>query len=124
MSSKRQLVELILHTNLNNSIIGAKKKMPVRARNQSRRGVRSGYLAVEGQVGGFPCMVKDLTDDGAIVSLTGLMGIPSKFSLFIEPESVRYSCVVSMSKGNSVVVNFEAKEENLRYRDYVKRNAV
>lgn len=68
-------------------------------------------------------MVKDLTDEGATVSLTGLMGIPREFSLFVEPQSVRYSCAVTLTKGNSMKVVFKGKEENIRYRDYVRSSA-
>lgn len=95
----------------------------MRQNRSSRRSLRHGYLAVEGQEGGFPCMIKNLNDDGATISLTGLMGIPENFSLFVEPESVRYTCEVSATKGNSINVNFVEKQENIRFRDYLKRNA-
>ena len=69
-------------------------------------------------------MVKDLTCEGATLSLTGLMGIPQRFSLFIEPDAVKYACLAKTIRGNSVIVVFEGKEENQRFRDHVKKPAV
>ena len=90
---------------------------------QLRRARRHGYLVVNGQAGGFPCMVKDLSEDSATLSLTGLMGIPQRFSLFIEPDAIKYACVVKNIRGNSVAVSFESKEENKRFRDHMKKPA-
>lgn len=95
-----------------------------RANAQSRRARRHGYLVVNGQNSGFPCMVKDLTDQGAVISLTGLLGVPEIFSLFIEPDGIKYGCSVTGSRGNTISVSFSSKEENQRYRDQKKRNLV
>lgn len=117
------IVGIALHVTIENSPENKNKKPPMRQRSQSRRAARHGYLAVEGQIGGFPCMVKDISETGATISLTGLMGIPQNFSLFVEPESIRYSCAVTSTKGNSMIVTFNEKEENIRYRDYIRRSA-
>lgn len=105
------------------------KRLPTRMANgrvnaQSRRARRHGYLVVNGQTSGFPCMVKDLTDQGAVVSLTGLLGVPTTFSLFIEPDGIKYGCSVTGTRGNTISVSFSSKEENQRYRDQKKRSLV
>lgn len=95
-----------------------------RVNAQARRARRHGYLVVHGQDAGFPCMVKDLTDAGAVVSLTGLLGVPETFNLFIEPDAVKYGCSVIGTRGNTISVSFSSKEENQRFRDQRKRNLV
>lgn len=105
------------------------KRLPSRTQNsranaQSRRARRHGYLVVNGQNSGFPCMVKDLTDQGAVISLTGLLGVPDIFSLFIEPDGIKYGCSVTGTRGNTISVSFSSKEENQRYRDQKKRSLV
>lgn len=66
-------------------------------------------------------MVKDISDQGAVVSMTGLLGIPEEFYLFIEPDGIKYGCSVVNTKGNTMSVSFKSKEENQRFRDHNKK---
>ena len=79
------------------------------------------WLVVDGQTNGFHCILREFSTDGAQLTVSGLMGIPDHFSLYIEPDSVRYSCAVVLRKGNSVRVSFQNCEENVRFRDLAGR---
>lgn len=68
--------------------------------------------------GGTPvhCAVKDFSNSGAVLSMTGWMGLPSNFVLFIEPDTVRADCRVISRKGSSISVEFTTFEEGVRLR--------
>lgn len=86
-----------------------------------RRSNRHAYLVVDGQSQGFHCALREFSDTGAFLTISGLMGIPERFSLFVEPDSIKFDCVVSQLKGNSVRVAFTGRTENSRYRELKSR---
>ncbi len=77
---------------------------------------RLAYLVVEGQSHGFLCNLQQIGADSAHFTVSGLMGIPDHFSLYVEPDKIRYECEVVMKKGNAVRVRFNDREENVRFR--------
>lgn len=88
------------------------------ARTSGRAAVRIAWLVVDGQRQGFNCQIKSLDASGASLTVSGLLGIPERFSLFVEPETARFSCRVLESRGSHVRVAFESREDNVRFRDY------
>lgn len=90
-------------------------------RNESNRTNRLAWLVVDGQTQGFHCQLREFSTDGAQLTVSGLMGIPDQFLLYVEPDSLRFTCKVNLRKGNSVRVSFAQREENVRYRDFVGR---
>jgi len=79
------------------------------------------WLVVEGQTQGFHCTLREFSEDGAHLTVSGLMGIPETFSLYVEPDSIRFECRVILRKGSSVRVDFVDRLENARYRDIAGR---
>ena len=75
----------------------------------------------EGQASGFSCSLVNYAEAGATLSLQGLIGIPDRFSLYVEPDSVRHACRVVEKRGNTLRVSFESREENIRYRSALRR---
>ena len=74
-----------------------------------RRGApRLAFLTIEGQDKGLPCSLRDYTREGAVVTVSGWIGIPERFSLYVEPEGVRHQCRISARKGSAVRVIFES----------------
>ncbi len=92
-----------------------------RLRSSEKRTGRLAWLVVEGQSQGFHCTLNSLDGNGASLTVAGLMGIPDSFSLFVEPESIRYVCAVSERRGNFVKVTFTGQEDNIRFRDFAAR---
>lgn len=80
-----------------------------------------GWLVVDGQTQGFHCNLREYGEAGAQLTVSGLLGIPDTFSLFVEPDSIRYACRVLRRKGNSVEVEFTEAALNNRYRDFAAR---
>lgn len=79
------------------------------------------WLVVDGQAQGFHCNLRDYSESGAQLTVSGLMGIPETFLLFVEPDSIRYSCRVILQRGNTVKVEFTEAAPNNRYRDFTGR---
>lgn len=86
-------------------------------RADARRSNRLAWLVVEGQDQRFHAAMRDYAEDGAKLTVSGLMGIPDRFLLYVEPDSIRYDCNVLEQRGNTVRVAFTARAENVRFRD-------
>lgn len=97
---------------------GSLEKSPKRAMRKSlnKRMPRMGKVVFA--EGGTPvhCSVKDFSDNGAVLSMTGWMGLPSSFVLFVEPDTVRADCRVTKRKGSSISVEFTSVEHGIRLR--------
>ena len=91
-----------------------------RSRIEARRANRLAYLVVDGQTQGFHCTLREFSEEGAHLTVSGLMGIPEQFYLYVEPDAIKFKCAVNMRKGNSVRVNFVEREHNVRFRDLAK----
>ena len=85
----------------------AKSKQPV-PRIRSARTERLGYILFENQAARVPCRVREFSPAGAVLTMDGWMGVPEKFSLFVDPERSRYACKVISQRGNSARVCFAA----------------
>ncbi len=62
------------------------------------------------------CNVKNFTDEHATLTMSGWMGLPSSFTLYIEPDSIRTNCRVLSRKGSNIQVEFTEVEQGVRYR--------
>ena len=62
------------------------------------------------------CNVKNFSDSQATLTMSGWMGLPSNFTLYIEPDSIRTSCRVISRKGSNIQVEFTEVEQGVRYR--------
>lgn len=62
------------------------------------------------------CSVKNFSDDQATLAMSGWMGLPSSFTLYIEPDSIRTTCRVISRKGSNIQVEFTKVEQGVRYR--------
>lgn len=82
-------------------------KHPAR-RIRSARTERLGYILFENQTATVPCRVREFTQEGAVLTMDGWMGVPGSFSLFVDPERSRYACKVVSQRGNSARVSFAA----------------
>jgi hypothetical protein len=68
---------------------------------------RLAFLTVAGQDKGLACTLLEYTSAGAVITLSGWLGVPDHFSLYVEPEGRRHSCRIVVRKGNAVRVEFQ-----------------
>jgi hypothetical protein len=99
----------------------SKGKQVDRGRRDTRRTNRHAYLVVDGQNQGFHCALREYSDAGALLTVSGLMGIPDQFSLYVEPDSIKFECAVSQRRGSSVRVSFTSRTDKIRYREISAR---
>ena len=62
------------------------------------------------------CTVRDFSPSGAVVTMSGWLGLPSGFTLYVEPDGVRAECRIIRRKGNNIEVEFLSLDDNARYR--------
>ncbi|MCB1384493.1 MAG: hypothetical protein KDJ80_01020 [Nitratireductor sp.] len=82
-----------------------------------RRLNRLAWLVVEGQSQRFHASMREYDAAGATLTISGLMGIPDTFLLYVEPDAIRYRCSVRERRGNTVSVRFLSSTDNVRFRD-------
>ncbi|MEC9342953.1 MAG: hypothetical protein VYD64_03815 [Pseudomonadota bacterium] len=101
----------------NGSLPGARRPdADARMIARPRRGQRLGYLVVNGQSFPVPCTVRDFTAGSATLLLGGWLGIPDRFSLYVEPDEVRLECRVETRRGNAVTIAFDGLVSEARPR--------
>ena len=77
-------------------------------RKRSARTERLGYILFDNQTATVPGRVREFSQEGAVLTMDGWMGVPGSFSLFVDPENSRYACKVISQRGNSAKVSFAA----------------
>ncbi len=102
-------------------IIGAagttNKRRPQSSRNQlNKRLPRVGRVLFSPESAPVHCSVKNFSDDKATLSMSGWMGLPSSFMLYIEPDSIKTNCRVISRKGSNIQVEFTEVEQGVRYK--------
>ena len=102
-------------------IIGAEETTKRRRVNSNRNQLnkrlpRVGRVLFSPESAPVHCNVKNFTDDQATLTMTGWMGLPSSFTLYIEPDSIRTSCRVISRKGSNIQVEFTEVEQGVRYK--------
>ncbi len=105
-------------------IIGATEtitqKKPTRNRNQlNKRLPRVGRVLFSADSSPVHCSVKNFTEENATLTMSGWMGLPSNFTLYIEPDSIRTMCRVIARKGSNIQVEFTEVEQGVRYRSAI-----
>jgi hypothetical protein len=99
------------------SVETSNKKRPTAGRNQlNKRLPRVGRVLFSPDSSPVHCSVKNFTDEQATLTMSGWMGLPSAFTLYIEPDSIRAACRVLSRKGSNIQVEFTEVEEGVRYR--------
>ena len=95
----------------------AKRRKSPGNRNQlNKRLPRVGRVLFNPDSSPVHCNVKNFSDDQATLTMSGWMGLPSNFTLYIEPDSIRTECRVISRKGSNIQVEFTEVEQGVRYR--------
>ncbi|MEM9277176.1 MAG: hypothetical protein AAGA76_01230 [Pseudomonadota bacterium] len=82
----------------------------------SKRIPRIGWVVFSDQSNPVHCAVKEFTENRAILTMSGWLGLPSSFTLYVEPDSIRAQCKVVRSSGSNVEVLLSELEDNIRFR--------
>lgn len=82
----------------------------------SKRVPRIGWVVFSKDSGPVHCAVKEFQQDRAILTMSGWLGLPSSFTLYVEPDSVRAHCKVIKCSGSVVEVSLSELENGVRFR--------
>jgi hypothetical protein len=80
--------------------------MEERRTTQRRRVLKAGTIAF-GQAAGIDCVVKNMSEKGALLSVTTSVGIPDSFTLLIPHDQLQRPVRVIWRRAQSVGVVFE-----------------
>ncbi len=73
-----------------------------------RRVLKAGLICFNARHSTLPCTVRDLSEDGARIMVSGSVSIPDSFELFIELDGSWADCAVAWRTGNTAGVRFAA----------------
>lgn len=73
-----------------------------------RRILKAGLICCHGRSTTLPCTVRDISDEGARIMVSGAVSPPDRFELFIELDGSWAECVVAWRRGNVLGVHFDA----------------
>ena len=65
-----------------------------------------GGSIIFGLVPTIDCVIRNLSEKGAMVVVEGAAGIPDEFMLLIKPEMIKRNCRAIWRKADSIGVNF------------------
>lgn len=52
-----------------------------------------------------------MSEDGAVITAQGWLGVPDAFDLLIKPDGSRHACRVKARRGNTLTVAFQGTAE-------------
>lgn len=97
--------------------VESKKITPANRAKLNNRLPRIGRVVFSDDNSAVHCAVKNFSEETAVLVMSGWMGLPSSFTLYVEPDSVRAQCRVINRKGSNIQVEFTEMEEGVRYRN-------
>ena len=97
------------------SIVLEQDKPDRRTAKLGKRLPRVGKVLFNENSSPVQCTVKHLESDAATLVMTGWLGLPSNFVLFVEPDSIRANCRVLSRKGSKIDVELLEVTEQCRY---------
>jgi hypothetical protein len=75
-------------------------------RQPRRRQLKSGLICFNSRHSTLPCVVRDISDIGAKLTVTGSVGVPDTFELHVELDGTWVDCGVVWRRGEVVGVKF------------------
>jgi hypothetical protein len=76
-------------------------------RDRRMRTLKGGRIVFNAGFGVFDCVVRNISEGGAMLQLSGPLGIPSHFELVMEPGIPRRKCTVRWRTDNAIGVSFD-----------------
>ncbi len=75
-------------------------------RSRRQRVLISGYISFEGHFASIPCMIRNLSETGALILLNHPGPVPQQFTLYLELQGYRVECERAWMKGLKVGAHF------------------
>ncbi|MDO8876793.1 MAG: PilZ domain-containing protein [Pseudolabrys sp.] len=72
---------------------------------QRKRTLKSGTISFD-RAAGFDCVVRNLSEAGAMLEVESPLGIPDNFTLVIKPENSKHTCRVIWRTAKKIGVQF------------------
>lgn len=79
--------------------------MSEQRRSPRRRVLKAGTISF-GIAAGIDCVVKNISDTGALISVESSVGVPNNFTLVIRTDSLRREAVVKWRRARSIGIAF------------------
>jgi hypothetical protein len=75
------------------------------------RTLKGGRIVFNAGFGVFDCVVRNISQGGAMLQLSGPLGIPSRFELVMDPGTPRRKCTVRWRTDNAIGVSFDPPDD-------------
>jgi len=74
-------------------------------RSLRRRTLKTGKISFS-FAAGLDCIVRNISETGALLQLETSVGVPDKFDLIIKPDNIKRSCEVAWRSAKRIGVRF------------------
>ena len=78
-------------------------------RSPRQRTFKGGSISLSGGI--IECIIRNLSETGAMVELAGPASVPDTFVLIIKPEILKRSCEVVWQRDNRMGVHFKSSTD-------------
>lgn len=75
------------------------------------RTLKGGRIVFNAGFAVFDCVVRNISEGGAMLQLSGPLGIPRQFELIMDPGSPRRKCTVRWRTENAIGVSFDPPDD-------------
>ena len=97
-------------------VIRQHKNTTSQRRQLNERVPRMGKVVFSENSNPVDCIVKKFSEANATLTMSGWLGLPSSFVLYIEPDGIRTDCHVICRKGSNIDVEFTNVTADSHYR--------
>jgi hypothetical protein len=95
---------------------------PPNPRQQPRRRIlKSGMICFNARHSTLPCVVRDFSETGAKLTVSGSINAPDTFELFIELDGIWVDCAVAWRKPDQIGVRFTSP---IKHADPARKQVV
>lgn len=83
-------------------------------RAKRQRVLMGGYISFDGHFATIPCMIRNLSDSGALLLLNQVSLVPKQFTLYLELQGYRVECERVWMRGLQVGAHFIGEKIKIR----------
>jgi PilZ domain len=83
----------------------------IERRHARRRMLKSGLICFNARSSSLPCTVRDISDNGAKLTVADPFAVPAEFELYIELDGLLVSCAIAWRRATAIGVFFTSPVE-------------
>lgn len=84
-----------------------------RRHDQRRRTLKAGQIVFHDLSRAYDCMIRNTSDNGAMLKLPSTVGIPDEFFIYIESEKIRRHATIAWRNEDQIGIKYDGPAESI-----------